>query len=128
LEGIFTSVVETACLVGRKSEGEALVASLRARIACLPAPVEQRPSVLAAEWLDPVYCGGHWVPELTALAGGGDRFGAPGERSHPLSWDEIRDADPDVIVLMPCGYDAAAIAARYPELAPVPEWRDIRAV
>jgi iron complex transport system substrate-binding protein len=128
LHGIFESILDTACLLGRVAEGEAQVASLDARIARLPDAGEERPTVLAAEWLDPVYCGGHWVPEMIELAGGVDRFGAPGERSHPLTWTEIGEADPDVIVLMPCGYDAAAIASRYPELAAIPEWRYLRAV
>jgi iron complex transport system substrate-binding protein len=128
VESAVCTMPHGARLLGRVAEGEAQVASLDARIARLPDAGEERPTVLAAEWLDPVYCGGHWVPEMIELAGGVDRFGAPGERSHPLTWTEIGEADPDVIVLMPCGYDAAAIASRYPELAAIPEWRYLRAV
>ncbi len=66
----------------------------------LPVPVA------AIEWLDPVYVAGHWTPQLIELAGGHDVLGLPGEHSRQRSWDEVKDARPEVIVVMPCGYDA----------------------
>ncbi len=65
---------------------------------------EGRPAVVALEWLDPVFVGGHWVPEMIALAGGRDVLGQPGERSRTAEWAEVEGAAPDVVVSMPCGY------------------------
>lgn len=129
LDGIFDSIAETARLLQVTSAGRPLVDRLRTRLDTLRAPVDARkPTMLAAEWLDPVYCGGHWVPDMIEWAGGRDLFGRPGQPSRPLPFDEIRQADPEVIVLMPCGYDAAEIAARYSELVGNPDWRLLRAV
>jgi iron complex transport system substrate-binding protein len=71
-------------------------------------------SVVALEWLDPVYIGGHWVPQLIEMAGGVDMLGLPGEKSRTASWDEVRAAEPGVVVAMPCGYgtERAAEEAR----------------
>jgi iron complex transport system substrate-binding protein len=66
-----------------------------------------RPRVAALEWLDPVYIGGHWVPQLVDYAGGDDVLGQPGERSESVPWEVVAAASPDVVVAMPCGYDAA---------------------
>jgi iron complex transport system substrate-binding protein len=66
--------------------------------------------VAALEWLDPVYVGGHWVPQMIELAGGEDVLGFAGEKSRTASWDEVRAARPEVIVSMPCGYYAEQAA------------------
>jgi iron complex transport system substrate-binding protein len=63
-------------------------------------------AVAALEWLDPVFVAGHWTPQMIEYAGGVDVLGMPGEHSERRSWDEIRAAQPDVVVVMPCGYDA----------------------
>jgi iron complex transport system substrate-binding protein len=62
--------------------------------------------VAALEWLDPVFVAGHWTPQLIEYAGGYDVLGLPGEHSEQRTWDEVRAAEPDVVVVMPCGYDA----------------------
>ncbi len=63
-------------------------------------------AVAAIEWLDPVFVAGHWTPQLIELAGGHDVLGLPGEHSEQRSWDEVKDARPEVVIVMPCGYDA----------------------
>jgi iron complex transport system substrate-binding protein len=60
--------------------------------------------VLALEWLDPVFLGGHWVPEMVELAGGEPLLSRPGEKSRQVGWEDLRDLSPDVVVAMPCGY------------------------
>jgi iron complex transport system substrate-binding protein len=93
--------------------GEALLSRLADRIDEVKAAVEEpaeRPSVAALEWLDPVYVGGHWVPQLIELAGGYDPLGLPGEKSRTAEWDEVAGAQPEVVICMPCGYDAARAA------------------
>ena len=67
-------------------------------------------SVVALEWLEPVYIGGHWVPQLIEMAGGIDVLGLPGEKSRVAEWSEVAAAQPDVVVAMPCGYDTARAA------------------
>jgi iron complex transport system substrate-binding protein len=66
-----------------------------------------RPRVLALEWLDPPFIGGHWVPEMIEIAGGEDVLGVAGDKSRTAEWDELTAANPDVVVAMPCGWDAA---------------------
>src|SRR4051794_26263335 len=70
----------------------------------------ERPAVLALEWVDPPYIGGHWVPQMIDMAGGVDLFGFPGEKSRTASWDELRAAQPRIVVSMPCGYYAEQAA------------------
>jgi iron complex transport system substrate-binding protein len=70
-----------------------------------------RPTVLALEWLDPPFIGGHWVPEMIEIAGGRDVLGAAGEKSRTAEWDELAASSPDVVVAMPCGWDATRARA-----------------
>jgi iron complex transport system substrate-binding protein len=67
----------------------------------------KRPRVAALEWLDPPFAAGHWTPQLIEYAGGEDVLGLPGEHSEERTWDEIRAVQPDVVIVMPCGYDAS---------------------
>jgi iron complex transport system substrate-binding protein len=92
--------------------GELLLARLADRIDVVTASVEGADpvSVAALEWLEPVYIGGHWVPQMIEMAGGIDALGMPGEKSRVGSWEELAGAQPEVVVCMPCGYDAARAA------------------
>jgi iron complex transport system substrate-binding protein len=75
----------------------------------------RRPRVVALEWLDPPFAAGHWTPQMIAYAGGEDVLGFPGENSEERSWAEIAAVQPDVVLVMPCGYDAE-IAHREAEM------------
>ncbi len=75
------------------------------RVAGRAADAEARPTTLCLEWLDPLFIGGHWVPEMIGLAGGVDSLGRPGEKSRRISSNEVESAAPEVAVLMPCGFD-----------------------
>ncbi len=92
--------------------GEALLESLADRIDAVRDAVEgeRRPAAVALEWLDPPYVGGHWVPQMIELAGGEDALGFPGERSRVAGFEEVAAAAPELVVAMPCGYDAARAA------------------
>jgi len=72
---------------------------------------QARPRVVALEWLDPVFLGGHWVPQMIDLAGGEDMLGQPGEKSRTASWEEVEAVRPEVVVSMPCGLYAEEAAA-----------------
>src|ERR671925_1696408 len=90
----------------------ALVEDSGRRIDAVKDAVEgaQRPRVAALEWLDPIYVGGHWVPQMVELAGGEDMLGRPGERSRTAEWEEVEQARPEVVISMPCGYYAEEAA------------------
>lgn len=92
----------------RRAEGVDLVARTAARVDRVKLAVRgrPRPRVAALEWLDPVYVAGHWTPQLIELAGGEDVLGMPGEPSRTVSWEELAASAPQVVVAMPCGYDA----------------------
>lgn len=79
------------------------------------------------EWLDPVYCSGHWVPEMVGLAGGLDRLGREGEDSVRIDWQEVREWAPQVLLFMPCGYDLKKAVDRAPQLAQLPGFADLPA-
>ncbi len=93
---------------GRREQGLELIARAGERIdrVKLAVRAQRRPRVAALEWLDPVYMAGHWTPQLVELAGGEDVLGFAGEPSQTVSWEQVRAAEPEVVVVMPCGYDA----------------------
>ena len=92
------------------------------------AMLDNRRSVACIEWAEPLMAAGNWIPELVEFAGGRDLFGSAGQHSPWLDWDDLRDADPDVIVLMPCGYDLERTRDEALLLSKHPHWRSLRAV
>jgi iron complex transport system substrate-binding protein len=92
--------------------GDRLAAEAASRIDAVRDAVQgaERPRVAALEWLDPVYVGGHWVPQMVDMAGGEDVLGMPGERSRVAEWAEVEAARPEIVVSMPCGYYAERAA------------------
>src|SRR3954463_5524163 len=95
-------------------EAEGLILALGDRLDAVAAAVadaDSQPTVLALEWLDPAYVGGHWVPQMIEHAGGVDMLGFAGEKSRVASWEEIEASAPSVVVAMPCGYGADRAAA-----------------
>ena len=108
LSEIFDNVRELGAATGRTAEGERLIASCDERLARLrqlTAHVTDRPRVFCMEWLDPVYASGHWVPELVKLAGGIDELGRERGESVRVSWDDVVAWNPEVLVIMPCGFN-----------------------
>lgn len=97
-----------AAATGNRDAATKLVREAAARIDHVRMRVRgsRRPRVVALEWLDPPFAAGHWVPQLIELAGGEDVLGFPGERSEERTWDEVIAANPDIVVVMPCGFDA----------------------
>ena len=130
LGDVFADIRRVGKITGRTSEAIALVTELERRLETVRAAVAQRPRprVLALEWLDPPFAGGHWVPEMIGLAGGIDAIAQPGDHSERLTWDRIAAADPDVIVAMPCGFDEAGAREQIAAVADRPAWRSLRAV
>ena len=127
---VFADIRRVGEVTGRTAEAEALLASLERRLEAVRAAVAEqpRPRVLALEWLDPPFAGGHWVPEMIELAGGEDVDRRPGDHSARLTWEQVAAADPDVIVVMPCGFDEAGAREQIATIADRPEWSSLRAV
>jgi iron complex transport system substrate-binding protein len=106
-----------AQVTDRKEEAVELVRAASARIDRIRLAVRgvRRPRVVALEWLDPPFAAGHWTPQLIEYAGGEDVLGFPGENSEERTWPEVEAAQPDIVIVMPCGYDAE-IAYREAEM------------
>jgi iron complex transport system substrate-binding protein len=118
LAEIDANIVEVGRAIGREAEARALVARNRERIARLERPARRR-RVMFLEWTDPPYCAGHWVPEMIELAGGEDPLGRSGADSVRVSWEDVRAAEPEIVIVAPCGYglaEAERLAATLPAL------------
>lgn len=113
LGDVFDDVERVADALGVADHGRIVANTLRRKAADLSASAspasdqkgtKNRPRVACIEWTDPLMAAGNWVPELVAMADGEDVFGKPGEHAPWITWDDLRAADPDVIVFMPCGF------------------------
>jgi iron complex transport system substrate-binding protein len=116
---------------GRVPAAEKVLAEIRERLDGVQRQVEKisvRPRVAFLEWLEPFYVGGHWVPEMVALAGGEDVFGKTGTASFRVELKDIVEAAPEIIVVSPCGYDAAQARREYEAMKHPAEWETIPAV
>jgi iron complex transport system substrate-binding protein len=124
LDEVWETVRELGALTGRTAAAVALVDDLKARLDAVAAQVAaragSRPRVAVLEWVDPPYAPGHWIPEMVALAGGVTVLGRAGEKSTRIEWRTLLDAEPDVVVVAPCGYDRAGAAAQAATL-PLPD-------
>ncbi len=111
---VLADLTTLAAACGEPDRGAELVAALRERLEAVRAAVagRPRPRVAALEWLDPLFVGGHWVPEMIELAGGADVLGEPRRRSRTIGWDELAASEPEVVVVMPCGLYADEAAAQ----------------
>lgn len=130
LAGVLRDFATVARAIGAEAEGARLVEAcrererrVRATTAALP-----RPSVVCLEWTDPPFAMGNWGPELVELAGGRCLLGRAGEHSTPTSWQAVLDADSDVLIVAPCGFDLARARAEMPGLAARPGFAGLRAV
>lgn len=134
LENVWTDIVRVARALDDSAKSEAaaqqIVKELRASLQdCEPlTPLKKTPGVVCIEWTEPLMAAGNWVPELVSLVGGRDRFGIAGTHSDWMSWDELVRADPDIIVVMPCGYDMAQTRQATEEMANRKEWQALSAV
>ena len=108
LNEIFNNVRELGAATGREKEAEALVKDCELRLEQLAQRINvvaERPRVFCMEWLDPVFASGHWVPELVKLAGGIDELGRERGESVRVSWEQVAEWAPEVLVIMPCGFN-----------------------
>ena len=116
---------------GAEERAESMAAGMQGRldaVAQAAAKAANHPRVLHLEWVDPLMCGGHWVPEMVELAGGVNCFGDKEKGSFRLEWAEVVDSKPEVIILMPCGFDVKRALQDVPLLAKQEGWASLPAV
>lgn len=116
--------------VGCEEEARREVAALEERLARVREHVAGLPKPRAGciEWLDPPFSAGHWVPEMVRVAGGEELFAGPGEPSARISWEQVFEAAPDALILMPCGFDAERAVKEARGLPELPGWSELPAV
>ena len=116
---------------GAEEKAESVTSRMQARIDAVVERATQaasQPRVLHVEWADPVMCGGHWVPEMVDMAGGVNCFGDKESGSSRLEWPEVVDSQPEVIIMMPCGFDVKRILQDMPLMAEKEGWASLPAV
>jgi iron complex transport system substrate-binding protein len=131
LADIWSDIQRVAVSCGVPERGEKVVAELRARMQSISEQAQatsRRPRVACIEWHEPLMAAGNWVPELVEMAGAVNLFGQAGAHSPWMSWEQLVQADPDVIISMPCGFDLARTCAEMYWLDRRPEWPKLRAV
>lgn len=130
LEEIIQSISKLTDIIGYQEKGTTLQQQLKERIGKIKdKDKKSTPSILAIEWIQPFFTAGHWIPEMIHVAGGNNLISKSGEHSRKLSLQEIKDSDPDNIVIMPCGFDLERTQKEYQNiLANNKEWNGLRAV
>lgn len=131
LGDVWADIRRVAQALGDAERGEELVSSLRKRVMTIymkMATIGKYPKVGYIEWIDPIFVGGNWMPELVEMAGGQNLFGKVGEHSPVMKWEEVVSANPEVLVVCPCGFDLQRTREEMRHFISKPEWRQLRAV
>ena len=135
IEGILNTITTVGAMAEAEDAAVDLVESLRERLGAVEAQVQSRRDggqrarrVVGLEWLDPPFAVGHWVPEQIRRAGGWDLLGADGDRSSQTTWDAIGEVDPEMLLLMPCGFHLAETVAEWARTSRPPGYAELAAV
>jgi iron complex transport system substrate-binding protein len=127
---ILQGVESLGTVLGCRPKAEALAASVSQRLEGVKVESAQHPMKRVAflEWLDPLFAAGHWIPELVQIAGGHDLLGTIGERSLPIEFNDLAEADPELIVIGCCGWSAERTASELEKHLVFEDWQSLRAV
>lgn len=131
LADVWAGIVRVAEVLGIPDRRRELVKSLEQRVEAIAErtrTLAERPTVACIEWIDPLMAAGNWMPELVEMAGGVNLFGETGKHSPWMTWEELVQKDPNVIVVLPCGFDIERTREEIPTLTRRPEWSRLRAV
>jgi len=135
VEGILNTMTTVGAMTEAEDAAVELVESLRGRLGSIERQVQARrdggqrsPRVVCLEWLDPPFAVGHWVPEQIRRAGGWDLLGSDGEPSRQTTWDAIREVDPEMLLLMPCGFHLPETVSEWSRIGRPPEYEKLAAV
>jgi iron complex transport system substrate-binding protein len=131
ISGIEDNIRALGKATGLDRRAGELIAGGRARLESIAAQTRTmpvRPRVFCMEWLDPIYCSGHWVPELVRIAGGLDALGREGSDSVRIRWDDVRKWDPEFLIVIPCGFHIDKVVEQTPKLCEYDGWAGLAAV
>ncbi|MFB7835233.1 cobalamin-binding protein [Streptomyces sp. NPDC056056] len=130
LDDVLDCLVTVGELLGVRERAERRREELRDRLTAVRGLTagRVRPRVVAVEWLDPLWPAGHWVPEQITCAGGEPLLAAPGEHTKPMTWEDVRAARPDVLLVLPCGFPPERTVREREVLTSLPGWDDLPAV
>jgi len=131
LAGVYDDIAHVARALGREAQGAVLVLAMKNRldaIGCEAVEAGWKPRLMLIEWMEPLMAGGNWMPELIALAGGEGLFAEAGQHSPWVDWAEIAAADPEAILIAPCGFTLDRVLDEMPALTGLPGWADLKAV
>lgn len=131
LDDLWVDIRNVGAALGESARANEIIADLQRRMADIADRADaqsEKPGVAMVEWIDPLMAAGNWMPTMVDMAGGRNLFGEAGKHSPWMEWAELRDADPDVIAILPCGFDIARSLAEMPALTGQPGWADLKAV
>jgi iron complex transport system substrate-binding protein len=130
VEGILNTIATVGAMADAEDAAVELVEGLRARLGAVEAKAQERreggfsgPRVVGSQWLDPPFAVGHWVPDQIRRAGGWDVLGQDGSPARPTTWDAVAEVDPDLLLVMPCGYHLSETVGEW-KRTPRPDWMD----
>lgn len=117
MDEIINSVIELGKILGKEKKAKEITDSLKKRIENIKKSIiKKSPKVLAIEWIEPFFTAGHWVPEMIQIAGGINMISKTGEHSRRLDIDEIVKSNPEIIIMMPCGFDIQRTVSEYKKI------------
>lgn len=131
LEDIWEDIRRVGEAIGEAQQGRLLVIQLQKRMSAIvdrAEKIEERPRVASIEWIEPLMAGGNWMPTLIEKTGGKNLFGKAGKHSPVMKWEELVEADPDIIFITPCGWGIKKSTEELGILATRPEWTKLKAV
>ena len=131
LSDVWEDLLRVGKALGREEQAQALIEGYQQRLNNLQTQVGafgKQPTVAMLEWLDPLMSAGNWIPELVEIAGGQASFGERGQHSPWLTWEELQAADPEVLILSPCGFTLERLQVDLPLLRQHPAWKTLQAV
>jgi iron complex transport system substrate-binding protein len=129
VEDVIQNIVDVAKSVGKVKEGLEIKTSLSNRIENVASTNEDKnPRVICLEWFDPFYICGHWVPQMVEIAGGINGISKTGDRSRKIEFSQISQLDPDILILLPCGFTLDRVLSEYVSLKRNEDWNSLRAV
>ena len=130
IDEILGCIMDISKMIGKETEGNELVDSLAKRLKFVKSKTfEDKPKIVAIEWVDPFFTSGHWIPEMIESAGGENLISTEKMPSRKMELEEIKEANPDIIVMMPCGFDVKRTVSEYNNvLTNNPDWHELKAV
>ena len=130
VDEILVCIMDISKMIGKETEGNELVDSLAKRLEFVKSKTfEDKPKIVAIEWVDPFFTSGHWIPEMIESAGGENLISTEKMPSRKMELEEIKEANPDIIVMMPCGFDVKRTVSEYNNvLTNNQDWNELKAV